>query len=51
MMKRLASVAAAAALAAVTVLGSGSTQAMAGGTSWENRGTSWELIKSGTSWE
>ncbi len=60
MIQRRASVVVAAVLAAtVGLLGSGATQTMAGGTSWESRptgtslqsaGTSWEL-NSGTSWE
>ncbi len=51
MIKRLASVAAAALLAGtVTLMGSGASQAMAAGTSWEMRGNTGAL-NSGTSWE
>lgn len=51
MIKRLASVAAAALLAgAVTFVGSGSSQAMAG-TSWESKVSGLPGHSAGTSWE
>ncbi len=50
MIKRLASVAVAALLASVTLMGSGASQATAAGTSWEMRGNGGAL-NSGTSWE